>query len=104
MPLIRKGFLEISFHFFGTEIPDDADTAVVNIYQLMPFPVKVSRRMDYDSVNEFMDQFRRKLLGLVWKSISGLYLFCWLVNSGNILATKKTGSQFPMKNIDLSMD
>ena len=63
--LLGKAFLERFFHFLWTELPENADAAVVDVHHLVSLPVEVFRGVDHDPVDEFVDQLRRQLLDLV---------------------------------------
>ena len=49
-----KVFLEIFFHFFGSEFSEYANAVVVNIYELNSLVVKVSRSVYHDFINKFI--------------------------------------------------
>ena len=50
--------LEGFFHLLRGQFVEDTHAAVINVQQLHPLAVKVSRRIHHDSIHELVDQLR----------------------------------------------
>ena len=56
-----KVFLEIFFHFFGSDFSNNSNTVVVDFYTLVSFPVFVFGFADYNLLDKFVYQLWRQL-------------------------------------------
>jgi hypothetical protein len=62
--IVPQGVSGTLLPFPRAELPENADAAVVDVHHLISLSVKVLWSIDYDPVNEFVDQLRRQFLDL----------------------------------------